>query len=174
MAAFHIPPPPLPDKPKGGDRNPKPVAVDMEAMLLAAKQHMQQSLSNKLRSIGVPVKPFGGGGGGGAEPPDDIPLPAAPAPMTAPPPMAAMPSAVKPSAGLPPPMPMPPHMMPPVMPMHHMHYQPIPVPDVPVPGYEMGGAGIPAQQPAEDIAPPGEGPDPEELRMLGIDPADLA
>jgi len=55
------PPPPVPvQEPKKAGRNqainPKPSApIDMAAMLAAAQQHMQKSLTTKLESIGVPL-----------------------------------------------------------------------------------------------------------------------
>jgi len=48
--------PPEQQQPPKPSRNPKPQPMDMEAMLAAAQQHMQKSLTTKLMSIGVPVQ----------------------------------------------------------------------------------------------------------------------
>ena len=51
MAAVAAPPKPV--------RNPKPQAMDMNAMIAAAQQHMQKNLTAKLHQIGVPMSSFG-------------------------------------------------------------------------------------------------------------------
>jgi len=78
-------PTPEPQQPAKPPRNPKPQMMDMEAMLAAAQQHMQKSLTSKLMSIGVPVQRWEKmahgsvpGMPGGEGDPESIPLPGDP------------------------------------------------------------------------------------------------
>merc|ERR1719266_1528737 len=54
-----MPPPGMPPAPPEPVRNPKPQAMDMNAMIAAAQQHMQKNLTAKLHQIGVPMSSFG-------------------------------------------------------------------------------------------------------------------
>lgn len=67
-------PPAQPAKPP---RNPKPT-MDMEAMLAAAQEHMQKSLTSKLMSIGVPVQRWEQLANSGNTETESIPLPGDP------------------------------------------------------------------------------------------------
>jgi len=144
--------PKLPNLPPKIPRNPKPTSqVDMDAMLVAAKQHMQQSLNTKLSNIGLPPQPLG------EAMPDSIPLPES-----------------IPIPGNPPSFPMDIEV-------------PLPSEPAPPPSFNESAPttsnyGAPDNYSATkrsgsgrenpDPAPPGEGPDLDELAMLGIDPSD--
>merc|ERR1711892_1386050 len=150
------PPDPTPAPPPKPQRNPKPQSMDMNAMIAAAQQHMQKNLTTKLLSIGVPISRFGIPSNGPSET-ESIPLPGDP--MGVDMDIADIPA---------PPMPDSPH-------------QNQPAPDIPLPP-ELLANSEPDNQPGdfeddcappgEDILPPGEGPDEDEMRMLGIDPGD--
>merc|ERR1712106_642443 len=150
------PPDPTPAPPPKPQRNPKPQSMDMNAMIAAAQQHMQKNLTTKLLSIGVPISRFGIPSNGPSET-ESIPLRGDP--MGVDMDIADIPA---------PPMPDIPH-------------QNQPAPDIPLPP-ELLANSEPDNQPGdfeddcappgEDILPPGEGPDEDEMRMLGIDPGD--
>jgi len=81
-----MPPPEMaqPPEPKV-IRNPRPQAMDMNAIIAAAQQHMQKNLTAKLASIGVPMTTFGISTVTQAESPtDSIPLPEEPIAATGP------------------------------------------------------------------------------------------
>jgi len=152
------PPDPTPAPPPKPQRNPKPQSMDMNAMIAAAQQHMQKNLTSKLLSIGVPISRFGIPSSGHTEP-ESIPLPGDPmgvdmdiADIPAPP-MPDIPSQNQPA----PDIPLPPEI------------QADTEPDNQPPGDSFEDDCAP---PGEEIAPPGEGPDEDEMRMLGIDPGD--
>jgi len=152
------PPEPTPAPPPKPQRNPKPQSMDMNAMIAAAQQHMQKNLTSKLLSIGVPIGRFGIPSSGQTET-ESIPLPGDPmgvdmdiADIPAPP-MPDIPRQNQPA----PDIPLPPEI------------QADTEPDNQPPGESFEDDCAP---PGEEIAPPGEGPDEDEMRMLGIDPGD--
>lgn len=148
------PRPPLPNLPPKIPRNPKPTSqVDVNAMLLAAKQHMQQSLNTKLSNIGLPPQQLG------EALPDSIPLPESiPIPGNPPPSVPSFPMDME--------VPLP--------------SEPAPPPTFNESAPTTSNYGAPDNYsatkrkpaPDSDPAPPGEGPDLDELAMLGIDPSD--
>lgn len=148
------PPEPTPAPPPKPQRNPKPQSMDMNAMIAAAQQHMQKNLTSKLLSIGVPIGRFGIPSSGQTEP-ESIPLPGDP--MGVDMDIADIPAPPMPDIS-----------------------QNQPAPDIPLPPEIQADTEPDNQPPGEDdcappgeeIGPPGEGPDEDELRMLGIDPGD--
>jgi hypothetical protein len=164
-----IPQPPLPlmSIPKI-PRNPTPAnQLNINEMLAAAQRHMQNSVNKKLSNIGLPPRNI-------MEPAPEL---AIPLPESIPMPdniglPAAAPPEPGPGYGY---APMPADIQPP----------PDYAPASTVPTYGAPDNYSPAKKRAiqrhhtmmnmdtgPDPAPPGEGPDPDELAMLGIDPED--
>jgi len=165
--------PPLPLMSMGKiPRNPQPRSqVDINEMLAAAQRHMQHSINTKLSNIGLPPQDIRSGAliqdHAEAIPlPESIPMPDPAVPI------------------------MMPTMAPPEPGPGYGYGQPPPEEINPPPDYapaplnssygapdNYSAANQSKNQSRSDIgnsdpAPPGEGPDPEEMAMLGIDPED--
>jgi len=137
-----VPPPPIPFQQPKVDRNPTPSALDISTMLANAQKHMKESLNTKLQSIGFPPNISGPL----TEPEMDIPLPID---------MPGFPEPTIYGSG----------------PVYQPPTQYTQEPDIPVPASKPPSS-VNNSYAEADCLPPGEGPDPDDLALLGIDPSD--